>query len=138
MMNCVLESAGWKLFQETSETLNVLEIKKASKQTKALAKSFRKPGANICTNRNQKLKDADLTDHEKTEGLVHLWVPSRSQKWVMTMSASGRKGAEDEEEKQPATWVANGKLSLFLGLDPFRVSWKLQKSMRVVREHNRV
>lgn len=56
----------------------------------------------------------------------------------MNMSASGRKGAEDEEEKQPATWVANGKLSLLLGLDPFRVSWKLQKNMRVVREHNRV
>ena len=48
---------------------------------------------------------------------------------VVTMSALGRKGAEDEEEKWPATWVANGKLSLFLGLDPFRVSWKLQKNM---------
>lgn len=80
MKNCVLESAGWELFQETSETLNVLEIKKASKQTKAVAKSFQKPGANICTNRNQKLKDADLTD-SKTEGLVHLWMPSRPQKW---------------------------------------------------------
>lgn len=48
---------------------------------------------------------------------------------VVTKSASGRKGAEDEEEKQPATWVANGNLSLFLCLDPFRVSWKLQKNM---------
>ena len=48
---------------------------------------------------------------------------------VVTMSALGRKGAEDEKEKQPATWVANGKLSLFLGLDPLRVSWKLQKNM---------
>lgn len=31
----------------------------------------------------------------------------------MAVSASGREGAEDGEERQPARWVANGKLLLF-------------------------
>lgn len=56
----------------------------------------------------------------------------------MAVSASGREGAEDGEERQPARWVANGKLLLFLSLDPFLVSWKLQRNMRMVRKHNRV